>query len=317
MAKTWRFDEDSSIELHDFISFMNGLGVAIFDKRNSDVVARMMRKLCNNRLFFAEHLARVLRSDKPLNNNHYKSRVFVVYSCDYFMIRAVVWEPIKKLPDDDMYAYKVCHDHNFDFYTVGYYGPGYRTILYKYNYGEVLGYSKEHVDMTLLEDTTLDYGKVMMYTRNVDIHIQIPPPDLSISINLIGPTYVHGGSMDRRINRQYDFDRENSTIVGRIKSSPDEVLLSIGAAIGGECVKLIENIAEHDASDIVRFKAIESLARRVNRGYTSLGYKDKSRYVQVSTEQLLAELSSLPCAEPRSSSMESTCDENANQPLRA
>ena len=290
MAKTWLIDENDSIKLQDFISFVDSLGADVFDTRNSDTVARKMRMLCNNRVFFAEHLARELRSDEPVNENQYRARVFVIHKSRYFMIRAVVWEPIIKLPDDNMLAYRVCHDHNFDFYTVGYYGPGYRTMIYKYDYDSVLGCPQERVDMTLLEDTTLDYGKVMFYSRNVDIHQQMPPPDLSISINLMSQAGINSEQMSRRVNRQYDFDLQNSTIVGRIKTSPDEALLSIGAALGGECVDLIENIAKCDTSDIVRFKAIESLVRHVDRGYACWGNRDKSRYVQASKEHLVADL---------------------------
>ncbi|WP_395641409.1 hypothetical protein [Rudaea sp.] len=99
---------------------------------------------------------------------------------------------------DEVFLYEKAHDHNFHLLTLGYFGGGYRTILFEYDNALVRGIVGESVSVSYLEDTKLASGRVMLYRENRDIHAQFPSEDFSISINIISS----GG----RHKRQYEFD---------------------------------------------------------------------------------------------------------------
>ena len=80
-----------------------------------------------------------------------------------FIIRANFWPALKdsvvRHSGTDPFFYGVPHDHNFSFLTVGYLGPGYWSDYYEYDYGEVVGYPGEEVDLRFVEKSRLDAGQ--------------------------------------------------------------------------------------------------------------------------------------------------------------
>ena len=100
----------------------------------------------------------------------------------------------------DQFSYNIAHDHNFSFLTVGYLGPGYETDIYEYDYDSVEGYVGEKVEMQFLEKVRFAAGMAMYYRASRDLHIQHPPSEMTIPLNLlIQPPEV-------RLREQYEFD---------------------------------------------------------------------------------------------------------------
>lgn len=133
-------------------------------------------------------------------------------------IRANIWPVMKSKPrsralSDKVFAYQLPHDHNFSFLTVGYHGPGYETTIYEYDFDKVKGYVGEKIDIRFLEHTTLEQGKVMLFRSGRDIHIQYPPRELSISLNLIV------GSAHALEHEQFAFDVEEGRITDLLTQS--------------------------------------------------------------------------------------------------
>lgn len=153
--------------------------------------------------------------DESQPENIYTDATFILGSTKsgIFRLRANVWKVPKARGGKDefekrLYAYEAPHDHNFDFLTAGYYGSGYETDLYEYDYESMLPKVGEKVAVRFIERTNLSIGKVMMYRRSRDIHTQHPPIDLSVSVNLLVSTE------DQLTRQQQYFDVHHQVSAG-------------------------------------------------------------------------------------------------------
>jgi hypothetical protein len=181
-----------------------------------------------------------------------------------FTVRANIWPLVRSKPrsrplTEKIFAYTVAHDHNFSFLTVGYHGPGYETTIYEYDYDRVEGYVGEKVDLRFLEHTRLEQGKVMLFRSGRDIHIQYPPEELTISLNLLV------GSDDAYRHEQYAFDVDHARIADLLLQSGITNIvgyLRFVASFGGDgrTRELLDGIASRHANRNVRLAAAESAA---------------------------------------------------------
>ncbi|WP_267397246.1 MULTISPECIES: hypothetical protein [unclassified Sphingomonas] len=177
-----------------------------------------------------------------------------------FYVRSNVWLPIAEGAhaafERQLYSYDLAHDHNFDFVTVGYFGSGYDTDLYSYDYDAVDGFVGEHVDLEDHGTHKLHPGRVMVYRGGRDIHVQRTPPDVSVSLNLL--------CTSRRMHKtqQYLFDVTNRTIVngaGDLCSMRMFVLEILRHVNDQNTIDVLSNFAEKHPSDRSRAYALNVL----------------------------------------------------------
>ncbi|MQP67539.1 transposase [Niveispirillum sp. SYP-B3756] len=199
------------MELDEFVDYAE----THIDNRDYDSIcegARVLGALANNRKFlvnaYNEDLVRYSRSELL---GSYTPQSIRLSATERFIIRANIWIPLsgdaKRRPlEESLYSYQTAHDHNFDFLTVGYLGSGYRTQIYEYDRQGIEGYPGEAVDLRFLEDTKLPHGKVMAFEAARDIHTQLPPDEVSISINLL-PL-----NPEKAARQQFFFDIERRCI---------------------------------------------------------------------------------------------------------
>jgi hypothetical protein len=153
------------------------------------------------------------------------------------------------------FAYEMPHDHNFDFLTVGYFGPGYSSDYYEYDYEKVAGGIGEKAGLRFIERSTLDPGKLMLYRANLDVHSQLAPESLSVSINI-----MHAGGA-QGLYDQYKFDVEKDEISGVISPGGSEVFLRVAVGLGcEEAQDLAHNFARTHPSERMRLTALEAQA---------------------------------------------------------
>jgi hypothetical protein len=158
--------------------------------------APKLAALANDKAFLGRWLAEQLRCPERFQpDSAYYSRAFVLARGPRFMVRATMWLPdeVPELPlvdnDDERIAgltnsmYGVVHNHTFSFLTVGYFGPGYDTDTFEVDPERID--VEAPVDLRPLGRTTLQVGKMMYYRAKIDVHNQIPPPSLSIALNLL------------------------------------------------------------------------------------------------------------------------------------
>lgn len=116
---------------------------------------------------------------------------FVIYACDLFYVRINLWLPQPQIPSnvvrkfDDYFSVDLCHNHPFDFFTIGIFGPGYYSEFFrtsedvsKLERGDTLS---AHESWNL----TLERGLALFVERDMVFHTQFSPRSFSMSLNVI------------------------------------------------------------------------------------------------------------------------------------
>jgi hypothetical protein len=284
MCKSWDIDTNESVEYDEFLEFFRAQGKHLFEN-DLDASALMMRRLANNRRFLTERLNREMANLKTFQTkNLYTPQVFMLDMNDIFFVRANIWEPLKKRPGDDLFFYEAPHDHNFSFLTVGYHGSGYSTELYDYDHDKVIGYVDEPVDLRVIRKTTLPYGRVLFFRQSVDVHTQLPPEELSISVNVLRRPPMRGGVRPD----QYYFDADKRTIAGKADEMTNAELIRLAGAVGdGNTLDILAKLASEHACRRTRLAAYEVVATRTGAGVWEKAADDADALVRhVANERL-------------------------------
>ncbi len=253
---------DDQIELDELV---DALESGDFDGQDEDNFASwgvMLKKLANNRSFLADLMIAELkqRCDSQLRGNQYSAQVIMLHSASKkFIVRANFWpamtDSVIRHSGTDPFFYNVPHDHNFSFLTVGYFGPGYWSEYYEYDYDRVVGFPGEEVDLRFVERAKLDQGKVMLYRAHRDVHLQLPADEMSVSLNIVETSH---SSVFRD---QYRFDVANRKVDGILTRTSLEPMLILAAQHGGEeGMELIADFAVRHPSERIRWCALRARA---------------------------------------------------------
>lgn len=277
MALTWNIDTNDSVDFDEFVAFFSAQGKRVLEDE-LDASARMMRRIANNRRFLVERLNDELSKLTSLKQfqsaNLYTPQVFLLHAEAGFFVRVCIWQPLQQRPGETLFFYESPHDHNFTFMTVGYLGSGYRTQIADYDHSTLIGYVDEPVQMRFLEETTLPLGKVMMFRQSIDIHTQLPPEELSISVNVLKrPGDVRPD--------QYFFDMDKSVSKGKTDKNPNAMLARLAGAVGDdETLGLLDAIAAGHDCRRTRLAAYEALASRRGPAAWERARDDRDRLVR-------------------------------------
>lgn len=200
----------------------------------------------------------------------YTAQSFVLGSLGHTLVRGNLWCPTgsnatARTPRDALFSYYMPHDHNYNFLTVGYFGPGYRTRIYDIDPDDFEGSLGETVPIRFLEDTFLPQHKAMAYRAYRDLHTQLPPSSLSISLNLM----VRDDAT--AVEEQYTFDISDDGQTAKITAYPDASpvsvrvgLVQLAGQIGGNGIcNILESVATGRAMPPrLRREAIWALSQR-------------------------------------------------------
>lgn len=189
-----------------------------------------------------------------------------------FYVRANIWPSRADIAAgriyQDQFSYDVAHDHNYNFMTVGYLGPGYFTDIYEYDREKLEGRSGEPVEFRFLERTLFAGGCAMLYRACKDAHIQYPPEDLSITLNLMI------NEPDVRARDQYFFDMETRTIsdfpAAQDGSRRTAIVSMAGLAGNDETRQLLTDLSAQHSCRRTRLTAFEALARLMPESEASI-----------------------------------------------
>lgn len=228
--------------------------------------AQRLRRLGNNATFLGdvlvERLAARHRADP--GDAGYGPQVIMLMppgagSC---FIRANIWpaagDHMVRASGGEAFALGLPHDHNFSFLTLGYFGPGYWSDYYEYDYAAVVGARGEAVpSLRFVERARLEPGKLMLYRAHIDVHAQHAADSLSVSLNVMHASGAQGW-LD-----QYSFDLERSAVGAILSPGPTDAFLRVAVALGGsEALDLAERFSRHHPSDRLRLAAWQALAAR-------------------------------------------------------
>lgn len=235
------------------------------DEGNCAEAALWLRRLTNNRSFLGRLLidqlaGRIAPSASPKIESNYGPQAIILSGMRGNMfLRANIW-PAKqdlcfKTSGAANFVYGVPHDHNFSFLTSGYAGPGYRSDYYEYDYDDVVGYPGEEAGLRFIERSALHEGKLMLYRAHVDVHSQLPPEALSVSLNVMHVDPAQGWF------DQYGFDLERGEICRVLSPNATEAFLRVAVASGSdEAVDYAQWVGANHPSERLRLASFEARA---------------------------------------------------------
>ncbi|STY31409.1 Uncharacterised protein [Legionella wadsworthii] len=296
MAETFYPNVKTPISLEAFIKFIENNPI-IDALKSSDyqpeylaTIAQKFAQLTLNKNFLAKKLCNELNHFRTFQtDNQFKPSTIIIHRSAHYVIRAVIWMPVSDRYQARVFSYFEPHDHNFDFFTANYFGPGYRTRIYHYDYEQVKGIPGEEIDLEFIEECYLTQDKVMYYFGSSDAHVQYPPESITVSLNLILPK-THPAK-----RRQYEFEfLENGKakiILGNLdRLTQMRTLIDTAISVGdGNTMELIRNIAMTHSNEQMRAIAWRAiLANDPDKTINlDLALEDPSDYVKAALAEFI------------------------------
>lgn len=261
MAIHVNVDGARTVGLEEFIEFVSR-EVDLRDTASILSAAPLLRGLANDRELVVRRLNEQVKTLFKRQAMASAQSIFLG-SGEGFYVRANLWPSTADISGgrvyQDQFSYHLAHDHNYDFLTVGYFGPGYLTDIYEYDYDRLEGYPGEPVELTFLERTHFGTGMVMFYRRSKDLHLQYPPDDLSITLNLMVST------PEVRLRDQYFFDLDKRVLLDypaeMDASRRISVLRMVGFAGDDDTRQLLSDLAQRHPCRRTRLAAVEALVQ--------------------------------------------------------
>jgi hypothetical protein len=262
MALSIPCNNASVVKIDEYLDHVRSK-VDLRDEGSVAASAPMLRALANDR----DLVVRKLNShiENYLSNGVMPSTQSLLLGGEKdFYVRANIWPAISDMASgrayQDQFAYNLAHDHNFSFMTVNYIGPGYETEIYEYDYDKVEGRVGEVVELRFLEKVRFGPGVVMLYRASRDVHVQHPPTELTITLNLM---VAHP---EVRIRDQFFFDLSAGTIAfypPELASSTRVALVDLAGHLGdGNTQELLKDLAIKHPCRRTRLTAFEALSRQ-------------------------------------------------------
>ena len=248
-------------DLDEVAARLDENGVDLADESSLARCADLLAGLARNRDFLADRVIAELKARYrgQLETNRYSAQVFLLHrSPRGHFIRANLWpsasDAAYATSGPAAFAYGLPHDHNFNFLTTGYWGPGYVSDYYDYDPEAVDGRLGEPLNLHFVERSSLAEGRMMLYRAHRDIHSQLPPPSLSVSLNIMD----EGEHIPWR--DQYIVDIDAGTIVRRPTLTPGEMLLRCAVHLTDNGRDIAEEFAKAHPVPRVRANAYAALA---------------------------------------------------------
>lgn len=250
-----------ALDLEEVTARLDESGVDLTDEGSIARCADLLAGLQRNPDFLADRVIAALKASyaDQLEINRYSAQVFLLHrSPRGYYLRANLWPSVRDAAYTTSglaaFAYGLPHDHNFSFLTAGYFGPGYVSDYYEVDPETVDGRLGEPLDLNFVERSSLSRGKMMLYRGRRDIHSQLPPESLSVSLNIMD----EGDHVPWR--DQYIVDLEAGTIAKRPTLTSGEMLLRCAVHLTDNGKDVAEQFAKAHPVPRVRANAIAALA---------------------------------------------------------
>ncbi len=267
MPRIIEVSTDTSATLEETIEALAGIDFDPTCDERTQQAAKCLRALTNNRTFLGDMLLDQIkhRHREVGQESGYGPQSIVLSSLTgNALLRANIWPA-----EDDLcfkasgaksFVYGIPHDHNFSFLTSGYLGPGYRSDYYEYDYADHAGYPGERAKLTFVERSALSEKKLMLYRAHHDIHSQLPPESLSVSLNV-----MHVDPAQHWYD-QYGFDLEEERIERVLSPNSTEAFLRIAVATGSDKAQdYAEWVGRHHPSERLRQASFEARCVRLTQ----------------------------------------------------
>jgi hypothetical protein len=266
MAITIPGSTSRSASIEEFIDHVHS-SVDLRDLDSVAAAAPMFQALANDRELVVRQLNRQVKQQFRSQAVASAQVIYLGEGRDFY-VRANVWPSDADIASgrvyQDQFAYNLAHDHNYNFMTVGYHGPGYVTEIYEYDYDKLEGYVGEKVDFRFLERKHFGMNQAMLYRASKDVHIQLPPEELSVTLNFMIST------PEVRLRDQYFFDLDSRTLLdypAELDGSRRVSVLKMAGHVGdGDTRQLLDDLARSHPCRRTRLAAFEAMAQLEPRG---------------------------------------------------
>ena len=119
----------------------------------------------------------------------------------------------------------------------------------------MVAYPGEHAGLRFVERSALNEGKLMLYRAHVDVHSQLPPEALSVSLNV-----MHVDPAQSWFD-QYGFDLERGEVSRVLSPNSTEAFLRVAVASGtDEALDYAQWVGGHHPSERLRLASFEARA---------------------------------------------------------
>lgn len=262
--------DDNAPEL-SFDDFVGELGDGemlkeLVETERCEWIADRLTRTTNEISFVEEKILKIIESEDPdAIYDGYGDTSVILASTENFAIRVVKWIPQAAIVSPELeregLSYNLVHNHDFQLVTKGIFGPGYQTDIYRLRADMIAGAIGEDVSLDFLGRHTLETGDVFWYEQSYDVHTQIPPASLSLSLNIIPRSRSEGLG-------QFIFDSRDSKIVefARNGSSRTLGLLTMLSELSPThgTRDLILEIASTSRNDWLKIAAASLISERWN-----------------------------------------------------
>lgn len=249
------------LDLDEVAARLDESGVDLGDEASVARCAALLAGLQRNRSFLADRIIDALKASyaNQLAANRYSAQVLLLHrSPRGHFLRANLWpaasDAVYAASGPAAFAYGLPHDHNFHFLTTGYWGPGYVSDYYEYDAEAIDGRLDEPLNLRFVERSNLAEGRMMLYRAHRDVHSQLSPESLSVSLNIMD----EGEHIPWR--DQYIVDLEAGTIARRPTLTPTEMLLRCAIHLTDNARDIAKHFARAHPVPRVRANAIAALA---------------------------------------------------------
>ena len=262
MPRTIASVDERRCSLPETLACLDAAGFDPRDEASVDHAAACLRRLGNDSEFLGDLLvAQIADADghDGIESGYGPQAIVLSGSRNGYFLRANIWpaegDHAFRTSGARSFVYGLPHDHNFDFLTVGYFGPGYLSDYYEYDYAQVAGWSGEAAQLRFAERSALAPGRLVHYRAHRDVHRQLPPESLSVSLNVVAAEPASGWF------DQYGFDVDADTVTGVLNPTSTEAFLRIAVGLGGaEALDLAERFGRHHPSDRLRLACFDARA---------------------------------------------------------
>ncbi|WP_379547505.1 transposase [Qipengyuania sp. DSG2-2] len=229
--------------LEETIAALDALDPDFSQDEHLLTAATHLRALDANRTFLGDLMVEELKSSHradPGANGYGPQAIMLSGARPGYFLRANIWpaagDSVMRAGGASSFAYGLPHDHNFDFLTIGHFGPGYGSDYYEYDYDSVIGVTGGSVALRFRGRSILSPGEVQHYRAHRDIHAQLPPASLSVSLNVVAANPAQAW------HDQYRFDLNEGRITAILNPGASEALLRCGIATGHQEMR---DLADH------------------------------------------------------------------------
>jgi len=247
--------------MDEFVDYVSS-DVDLNDLDSVAAAAPMLAALANDRELVVRELNRLVEAQFRSTQLTSAQSLYLGRGKNFY-VRANVWPSAADVASgrlyQDQFSYDIAHDHNYDFLTVNHFGPGYVTEIYEYDPAKLAGYPGEPVALEFLEKSLFASGSAMLYRSGRDVHVQYPPEDLSITLNLM----LSVSSTGRRDQYYFDLaEKKLAAFTPEQDSSRRVAIVSMGGHVGDdETRSLLTDLSRRHPCQRTRLSAFEALVR--------------------------------------------------------